>query len=303
VLLKACRSSFRIVEPAEVTIEINPATATLSDLIGFRTAGVNRASLGIQSLEDRELHLMGRAHTENDGLIAFEDLRSAGFDNVSVDLIAGFPGQSIASLRATLDQVVALKPDHVSIYLLELKDGTRLAEQVAQGRLHPADDDLAARMYELFCDMLVAAGYEHYEISNFAIPGRQSRHNLKYWTDCMYLGIGAGAHGMTGRRRYANMENPSLYRAALQRGDFPFADVVEMTPETRFKDALIMGLRLVTGVNLADLGRAYAVDARSFIEDTVGDLRAAGLLALDGDRVFLTSRGRLLSNVVFSRWV
>jgi len=302
-LLKAVRSSFRIPEPVETTIEINPGTAELRDLLAFRRAGVNRASLGIQSFDDRELRAMGRGHTAEDALEAFEDLRAAGFENVSVDLIGGFPGQDVASLGATLQRVIELRPEHISIYLLEVKEQTRLAEQVSRRQLAPPDDDLAAEMYENFCEMVTAAGYDHYEISNFAMSGRCSRHNLKYWTDALYLGLGAGAHGMIGRNRYANVDDLVEYQQMIQRGLLPFASLTELPPETRFKDALIMGLRLVEGVELAALGSRYGVDAEAFVRETVGDLVAQGLVALEQGRVMLTARGRLLSNVVFSRWV
>jgi len=302
-ILQALRSSFRITEPAETTLEINPGTAGVEDLLAFRRSRVNRASLGIQSLDDRELRLMGRSHTAGDALRAFETLRVAGFEDISVDLIAGYPGQSPSSLGATLQRVIEFRPEHISIYLLELKEHTRLAEQVQRGQAPSVDDDLAADMYENFCQTVTFAGYEHYEISNFAIPGHCSRHNLKYWSDALYVGLGVGAHGMTGRTRYANAEHLARYEQMLQRGEFPFASVEELTPETRFKDALIMGLRLVEGVDLAVLGSRYGLDATAFVRQTVGDLVVEGLVALEQNRVMLTSRGRLLSNVVFSRWV
>jgi len=302
-LLQTCRETLGVAEGSEISLEVNPATVETARLRELRESGFNRASLGVQSLEDHELALMGRLHSAKDAIRAFEDLRAAGFENVSVDLIAGYPGQSRDSIRSTLERVVELEPEHLSVYLLERKEGTILDRQIRRGDVLPIDEDLAADMYEEFCACASAAGYVQYEISNFARQGKFCRHNLKYWQDEVYLGFGAGAHSMTGRTRYANVEDLEQYEKSVKSGKFPIASLTQMTPESRFKDALIMGLRLVEGLNLSVLGKRYGVDARSFVLETVGDLVDAGLVALNGDRVFLTPRGRLLSNIVFSRWI
>jgi oxygen-independent coproporphyrinogen-3 oxidase len=282
---------------------VNPDAADLTALRDLRQAGFNRASLGVQSLCDRELALMGRRHTAAEALRAFDRLRAAGFDNVSVDILAGFPGQSLASLDATLRSIIGLAAEHLSIYLLELKDGTKLQTEISSGRIAALDDDLAADMYEQFTCQAIAAGYSHYEISNFALPGRRSKHNLKYWLDAVYRGFGAAAAGMTGRRRYANHGDLEVYHRAVNADRLPLAVDAELTPSARFWDALIMGLRLVEGVDLGALGRRYHVDAEAIVVQSVSDLIAAGLLEREGARLRFTARGLLLSNVVFSRWV
>jgi putative oxygen-independent coproporphyrinogen III oxidase len=302
-LLDSCRSAFHLVRQPEITFEINPATSSVPDLENLRASGINRASLGIQSLNDKELEKMGRSHTSTDAMVAFEDLRKAGFTNVSVDLIAGYPGQNRDSVEETLTKALSLHPEHVSVYLLELKAGTRLESLVKAGELPPPDNDLAADLYQDFCSITTAAGYRHYEISNFSLGGLASRHNLKYWEDCIYIGLGAGAHGMTGRHRYANLESLPDYIKAVESGRLPISNHDDLTAETRFKDAMIMGLRLVEGVDLVKLGERYLVDAGAFLEDTIGDLADAGLYQYRGDRIVLTAKGRLLSNVIFSRWV
>jgi putative oxygen-independent coproporphyrinogen III oxidase len=303
LLIESCESAFRVSPDSEITIEVNPATVTRQSLRLLKEAGVNRVSLGIQSFDDAELKAMGRRHTSKQAVASFEDLRAAGFDNVSVDLIAGFPGQSRESLRASLSQALKLGPEHLSVYLLEVKTGTPLDQMIRAGTIAGPDEDLAADMYEDIREFALKAGFEHYEISNFALPGRHARHNMKYWQDELFLGLGAAAHGMTGQHRYANFDNQVDYEAALDRGNRPFAALDRLTPEVRFKDALIMGLRLVNGVDLAVLGRRYEVDAAAFVRETTGDLEDAGLLTFNGTRVSLTDRGRLLSNTVFSRWV
>jgi oxygen-independent coproporphyrinogen III oxidase len=323
-ILAAFRRLFRIASDAEVTLEINPATVDRSALRTLRKAGFNRASLGIQSLLDSELQAMGRPHSARGALDAFRDLRATGFDNLSADLLSGFPGQTRESVARTLQGIVDLKPEHISVYLLEAKAGTPLSGDIDSGRVSPPDDDLAADLYEDVCGALSDAGYDQYEISNFSRPGRVARHNLKYWQDRIFLGFGPGAHGMTGRNRYAHVDALDAYSSAIGRGRLPIAWVAELTPETRFKEALIMGLRLVSGLDLSLLGRRYGVDARSFVLQTAGDLIAIAdgdggkgspwgwggsegaetrLAGLRGDMLALTARGRLLSNVIFRRWV
>lgn len=302
-LMDACKKFFEISDEPEITIEINPGTIHRSDLCELRKMGVNRASLGIQSLLDSELAVMGRSHNSAQAVTAFRDLRLAGFENVSVDLIAGYPGQTLDSVRCSLRSVFDLRPEHLSFYLLEVKKGTKLAEMIDSGELPPPDEDLMADMYDAICEMTLKAGYEHYEISNFALPGRFSRHNMKYWSDKSYIGFGPGAHGMIHRQRYANLESLDAYEQSLAGDVLPLGTVNAMPPDTRFRDALIMGLRLVKGVDLDAMGLRYGVDARAFVLHTIGDLQSVGLTETRENVLALTPRGRLLSNVVFSRWV
>jgi oxygen-independent coproporphyrinogen-3 oxidase len=302
-LIEKCKSVFRLSQGTETTIEMNPATVTPPDLSLLKQAGVNRMSLGIQSFQDDELKGMGRLHTSKEALRSFEDLRAAGFDNISLDLIAGFPGQSCESIRTSLTRAIELEPEHLSVYLLEVKSGTPLEGMIRDSTIPSPDEDLSADMYEDIRELAQKAGFDHYEISNFALPGRHALHNMKYWRDEVFLGLGMGAHGMTGRHRYANSENLSDYETALARRIRPFGSVETLTPDVRFKDALIMGLRLVKGVDLALLGTRYGVDALAFVRETAGDLEDAGLLVTSGKILALTDRGRLLSNMVFSRWV
>jgi putative oxygen-independent coproporphyrinogen III oxidase len=302
-MIDAVRSSFHVAESPEITLEINPATADRAAICEFLRAGVNRASLGVQSLQDAELAAMGRLHAAKEAVGTYQDLRHAGFDNISIDLIAGFPGQSRKSLQDTLESVRELNPEHLSVYLLELKSGTKLDLMIREGQNPPLDDDLSADLYEDICAFAEKAGYQHYEISNFARDGRFAVHNLKYWQDRIYVGVGPGAHGMTGRHRYANAEDLEEYRRAIQEDRLPLSSLSELTPAIRFKDALIMGLRLVKGLDLDLLGGRYQVDARSFVDETIGDLQSAELFVLDENKLVLTPKGRLLSNVIFSRWV
>lgn len=302
-LIEVCRSYFSLSSEPEVTIEVNPATATRAELRELRLEGVNRVSLGVQSFDDEDLRFMGRLHSSQDAYRAYEDLRQAGFENISVDLIAGMPNSDGTSVLNTLKQAIALGPEHLSIYLLEIKEGTALDALIGTGAVPAPDDDLAADLYEAICSIAAESRYEQYEISNFAREGKFALHNLKYWQDSIFLGLGPGAHGMTGRRRYANLSDLKAYDASIRRDRLPLATVTELTALSRFKDAMIMGLRLVRGVNLAILGDRYGIDAAAFVVKTISDLESHGLFQIENGVLTLTPRGRLLSNVIFSRWV
>ena len=180
-ILRSVHSVFDVTPDAEITMEMNPATVTPETLRDYKSLGINRASFGVQTFNDRALKLLARGHDANDARETFQMLRCAGFDNVSFDLIAGLPNQTLKDWERNLDEAIKLSPEHLSLYLLEIHEGTPLAEQVRSGRLPMPDEDLAARMYEMMLDKLVAAGYEQYEISNFSRPGFESLHNTKYW--------------------------------------------------------------------------------------------------------------------------
>ncbi len=302
-LIDNCKDKFRTVSDLEITIEANPGSIDLNMLKDLREAGVNRISLGIQSFDDNELLAMGRRHSASDGLAVFKRARKAGFNNISLDLIAGFPGQSLASMHCNLLTALELEPEHLSVYLLEVKEGTALEACIRNGKVQAPDDDLTATLYEHICETVVKAGYEHYEISNFARPGRVSRHNLKYWQDGIYIALGAGGHGMTGQHRYANVGDLDKYSESINHDEVPFESLTALTPEVRFRDALIMGTRLVRGLDLELLGKRYNIDAEAFVRDTIGDLSDSGLHTIEQGKLRLTPKGLLLSNIVFSRWV
>jgi putative oxygen-independent coproporphyrinogen III oxidase len=200
-ILEAVKSIFTISDEAEITLEMNPATVSAENLAEYRSLGVNRASFGVQTFNDRHLKLLARGHDANDARKTYKLLRATGFENISFDLIAGLPGQTIDDWKRNLDEAVAMDPEHLSLYLLEIHEGTPLAEQVRSRRRPMPDDDLAAEMYELMIDRLQGAGYEQYEISNFAKPGFESRHNTKYWRLDPVYGFGVSAHSFDGVQR------------------------------------------------------------------------------------------------------
>jgi oxygen-independent coproporphyrinogen III oxidase len=305
LLLASVRRRFRVEPGTEVTMEMNPGTLTPDALRAFRAAGVNRASFGAQTFDDRELRRLGRTHTADDTRRTLRDLRDAGFDNVSFDLIAGLPRQTLAAWSRNLEEALSLGPEHLSLYLLEVHEGTPLAEQIRQGRYETPDADLAAEMYQLLAERTRAEGYEQYEISNFARPGRESRHNLKYWTGAPFYGFGCSSHSFDGRHsRWSNERDARRYVELMdERGDA----VVERTrldAREAGAEALFLGLRLLRrGVDLREHRARFGADVRAEYEDDLRRFGDAGLVELEGDTLRLTPRGALLSNEVFAAFV
>lgn len=284
----------------EATLEADPETVTAAKAAAWRAMGFNRISMGVQSFHDAELKAAGRMHRRGDIFAAVELLRAAGFDNLSFDLIAGLPRQTAASWEASLEELLDLRPEHVSIYLLEIDEGSRLGRAALAGldkygaAALPSDEQMAA-FYERACERLDPYGYVHYEISNWALPGRESRHNLKYWRRAPYLGFGAGAHSFDGRLRWANAHDPAAYAAALGEGRLPVEQREELTAQQALDEELFLGLRLLEGVDLGEIERRYGVE----LAPRVAPLVAAGLVERQGARVRLAAAKLAISNEVF----
>jgi len=303
-VLSACHASFDVAAGAEVTVEANPGTVDEGYLAGLLAAGVSRLSLGVQSFDDGELQLLGRLHDAGQARQAYRQARAAGFHNVNLDLIFGLPGQTVARWRATLQQALALGPEHLSLYALTLEEHTPLAGRIARGELPAPDDDLAAEMYELAEAELARAGYVHYEISNWARPGFECRHNLIYWRNQPYLGLGAGAHSWFAGRRWANVCLPRIYVEEMARGHLPVAESEEISPALEMAETAILGLRLVEeGVNLGAFRARFGAEFTDVYGREVEELVDLGLLEASTGRVRLTRRGRLLGNQVFQRFL
>lgn len=294
-ILIVVHDRFNVAAASEITLEINPGSVTPEKLRDFRALGINRASFGVQTFDDRELAKLGRSHTAADARRTFKDLRTVGFDNVSFDLIAGLPGQTLSGWERNVAEALELQPEHLSFYLLEVHSGTPLAQHIERGLQPVPDEDLAAVMYERMLERAVASGYEHYEISNLCRPGFQSRHNTKYWTKEPYFGFGCSAHSYDGEMtRWSNQRDVFEYVKSVEEGSSPIREKQTLTARDVRAESLFLGLRLLRGVSL-DLCQDYESDVARFKE--------AGLLELDGDCVRLTRHGALLSNEVFSAFV
>jgi oxygen-independent coproporphyrinogen-3 oxidase len=303
-ILRAVHERFRVASGAEVTLEMNPGTVTKETVAQFRAAGINRASFGLQTFDDEQLRRLGRTHTAADARRTLSILREAGFDNVSFDLIAGLPGQTLRQWAENMDEALALRPAHLSLYLLEVHSGTPLAAQLREGRWPQPDADLAAEMYQLLVERTRAAGYEHYEISNFCLAGCEARHNLKYWTNAPYYGFGSSAHSYDGARtRWSNERDAARYVELMETRASAVVEVNELSERDAGAEALFLGLRLMRGVDLEAHQIRFGTDVRSEYAADLSRFREAELIEIDGDLLRLTPSGVLLSNEVFAAFV
>jgi oxygen-independent coproporphyrinogen-3 oxidase len=302
-LIGACRDAFDMTPDAEITLETNPETVTLDRMRAFRDAGVNRVSLGVQSLNDDELRRLGRTHDAARARRACADTRAAGFDNVSLDLMMWLPEQTMASWQSTVEGLVALDPDHGSLYLLELYPNAPLREAMARANWSLAPDDDAADMYLWAMARLEDAGYRQYEISNVARPGRESRHNLKYWTDGGWVGFGCGAHSTRGADRWKNVAATGDYIRRVEAGESPEAERRTRPPGEQLEDALFTGLRLTAGLDTAAIAGQYDVNIWERYEAGLAPHVTAGHLVRDGARLRLTRPGMLVANDVMAVFV
>ncbi len=331
-LLDAVRGAFGLADDAEVTAEANPDDLGADKLASLLDAGVNRLSIGVQSLDDGLLRVLGRRHSAREAIDAFNEARSAGFDNVSLDLMYGLPDQTPEQWGATLDSALGLRPSHISMYCLTLEEGTPMERDAAAGRVPVPDGDLAADMYLAAEVKTAEAGLRHYEISNWAIPGRESRHNLLYWRNRPFLGVGPGAHSYLDGHRFHNIRSPREYIRRMTSGESPnppsfprkrepipgaprprstgrpfdSVPVVEGTePVDRrleMAETMMMGLRLDTGVDPAQFAARFGEPPVYVYGEIIDELQDDGLLETAGGSFVLTPRGRLLGNEVFSRF-
>jgi oxygen-independent coproporphyrinogen-3 oxidase len=302
-ILGAIRGSLGIAEAAEVTIEANPGTVDEAKLRDLREAGFNRLSLGVQSLDDEFLRAMGRVHTRAQALRAYDAARRAGFANVGIDLIFALPGQTLAHWSNTLDSAIGLAPEHVSLYELSIEEGTRFAQLCAEGKLPATDEDAQLAMYELAIDKLTGAGYEHYEVSNFARPGFRSRHNTVYWLNEPYYGFGAGASSCVSGTRARRIASPSDYISAIDSDSdaIEFSETLE--PRARLGETIVQGLRMLEGVELARVRRETGFDVLREFAAQIASLRERGLIEVADGHLRVTHAGLLLLNDVSREFV
>jgi oxygen-independent coproporphyrinogen-3 oxidase len=280
--IAAIRARIAVRSDAEITIEANPDDVTIDDARGWRSAGVNRVSLGIQSFDDSVLHWMHRVHDSATAVRSFEILRDAGFDNISIDLIFALPDSVNRSWQVDLEKAIALEPDHISLYGLTIEPATPLGRWADRGIISPTDEDRYATEFLLADSMTGRAGYEHYEVSNFARPGNQSRHNSAYWSGAQYAGVGPSAHSFDGQRRSWNVKAYADWVSRLARGESVMGGNELLTDENRLAEKVYLGLRTRDGLPVSRHDRASA-----------GQWSEKGWATLDGDVVRLTSEGWL----------
>ena len=313
--------SFAIDSLAEITIEANPGDLDDAACRGLLRQGVNRLSIGVQSLDNALLQLLGRRHSADGAIAAFRTARDAGFENVNLDLMYGLPSQSLRQWEDTITRLAALSPEHISLYALTLEEGTPMRLWADQGKISEPDPDVAADMYALARQVLSASGYHHYEISNWARPGHQSRHNLVYWRNEPYLGVGPGAHSRLGDYRFWTVLAPREYplRAAewseagsrawtmLGEGELGQARTVDgwerIDADTACAETMFLGLRLLDGMDLAHVSETLGQDLAARYGAEIEELLELGLLLREQDIIRLDPSAYLIANQVFTRFL
>jgi oxygen-independent coproporphyrinogen III oxidase len=302
-IITACRDTFDLAPDAEITLETNPETSSPERMEQFRAAGVNRVSFGVQSFREPELQRLGRIHTADRARAAFTEARAAGIDNISLDLMMWLPQQSAGDWRYNVESLIEVGPDHASLYLLELYPNAPLKEDMARAGWSQAPDDDAAEMYLWSMERLEAAGYTQYEISNVARPGRDSRHNLKYWRDGEWLGFGCGAHSTRGGIRWKNVSSTEDYIRRIGDGNDVASERRSLAATERFEEALFTGLRLTEGIDTDVFAARYREDVWLRYGRDLAPFLAEGLMVREGPRLALTRRGMLLANEILQVFV
>lgn len=320
-ILEAAQNAFDIRPGAEITIEANPGDLSSDACRDWLARGVNRLSIGVQSLDNNLLALLGRRHNATQAIEAFQTAVRAGFTNVNLDLMYGLPHQTVFQWQETLQRLASLRPAHISLYCLTLEEGTPFHNWVQQGKLPEPDPDLAADMYHYAQGLLADAGYCHYEISNWAIPAMESRHNQAYWLSRPYLGVGPGAHSCLGRYRFWGVLSPRAYIARVKQwaksNPQPFTDLTEDTLQSippvggheyidsdlAAAEAMFLGLRLLDGVDLAEASARLGLDLEARYQQQIAEPLELGLLEQAGRRLRLTRDAYLIANQVFTRFL
>ena len=294
-MLDAIHHIYNVREQAEVTLEGNPDDLTPSFLQRLRQMGINRLSMGVQSFDDARLHFLHRRHTAAQAIQAVRDAQAVGFTNISIDLMFGFPGQTIDQWKQDVQTALSLQVQHISAYSLMYEEGTLLERMLTAGEIVEVDEEVSLQMYEYLMDALETAGYEHYELSNFALPGRQSRHNSSYWHGIPYLGVGAGAHSYDGHDRFYHPDALEPYIA-----DVLSLEVEHLSDHERYDEFVFTALRTSEGLSLSALEKQFGTAAKEYCLQNAQRHLKAGLLSHTGDILCLTRHGLFISNEVMS---
>ena len=302
-ILENVRSVFHLLPGCEVTVEANPGTVGPGGFRELAGIGVNRLSLGVQSFQDSLLALLGRIHNAGEAVGAVQQAREAGLSNLNMDFIFGVPGQTLKDWRETLNMAMELAPEHIAVYGLQLEEGTPLERIVARGELGACPEELELSMYRTAIDFLMERGYIHYEISNFAKPGRQSVHNLRYWLNSPYLGLGPAAHSYVRGERFSNEISLEKYVTKLTQRVFPVEARETISVEKEMSETMFLGLRLIGGIELDRFYRRFGCRVEDVYREEVARLLKAGLVESTGGYLRLTKRGLPVANRVFREFV
>lgn len=304
-LLEEIMIRFDFHENPEITIEVNPGTVTREKLAAYFGMGIRRLNIGVQSFNDANLEFLGRIHTAHEGVMAVEQARAAGFDNVGVDLIMGLPGQEKGSLEADLVKALSLHPEHISCYMLTYEQGTPLDQMRQRGKINPLEEETVGDLYEFLSDFLENRGYCHYEISNFeklcknsSKCSYRSQHNLKYWSSTPYIGIGPAAHSFIRPKRFWNVRDLKTYIEALAKGHSPMMEEETLSPEQERMEAIALRLRTREGIEFDAFRKRFGLDVKSIFEEQALLLETEGYLLLNEERLCLTRKGFLIADAI-----
>jgi oxygen-independent coproporphyrinogen III oxidase len=302
-ILALCRQKFAVADDAEITAEANPGTISLEYFQGLRRLGINRLSFGVQSFADEELQMIGRVHNADEARAAVKLARQAGFANISIDLIAGLPEQRMETWQNNLREAFTLATNHISVYLLELYKDAPLLHRIERGELRAIDEELTVAMYYALVDEAARHGFTHYELSNWARPGFESRHNLKYWTGAPYWAFGVSAAGYDGQSRWSNTRNIHEYLQRIEKGESPIAEREHLDEDDKQSEAIFLKLRLQGGVDLRDHQRQFGVDVQARYAAELARLGEAGLIEIKNDQLIISRAGKVLANEVFQAFI
>ena len=292
-------------EDIEITIEVNPGTVTLEKLNDYKTVGINRISLGLQATQDRLLKQIGRIHNYKDFLEAYELLKRVGFNNINVDLMIGLPNQSIKDLKESLEKIIKLNPNHISVYSLIIEDGTPISKLLDEEKIKLPDEEIERQMYWYVKNKLELNGYNHYEISNFSKKGKESKHNLNCWKQKQYIGIGAAAHSYFKDIRYSNTNNIEEYIKNIKENNIEKNKKIEekQTIEDKKNEFMMLGFRMIEGIDIADFKAKFVDNPLYVYREKIKKLTDEGLIEVDLNNIKLTNKGLDLANVVFEEFI
>lgn len=302
-LLIMIRASLNVTNDAEITIEVNPGTLTNDKLNHYKAAGINRVSMGLQTTNDQLLETIGRIHSTNDFITSYHALRDAGFNNISLDLMFGLPGQTLSDIDRAINLIDQLKPQHVSAYSLKIEEGTPLFDAYEKGSVQLPSEELEREMYHRINSKLRELGIYQYELSNYALPGWESKHNTVYWENKPYLGVGVSSHSKLDDVRFSNTSNIHEYMDSIQKGESVIIDSEPIDAEEDLFESIILGLRLNKGIQIDLLNERYAIDFEARYEKVLSSLIQDHLIIREGNTIKLTELGRDLANQVFLRFM
>jgi len=302
-LLIMIRASLNVTNDAEITIEVNPGTLTHDKLNHYKAAGINRVSMGLQTTNDQLLETIGRIHSTNDFITSYHALRDAGFNNISLDLMFGLPGQTLSDIDRAIKLIDQLKPQHVSAYSLKIEEGTPLFDAYEKGIVQLPSEELEREMYHRINSKLRELGIYQYELSNYALPGWESKHNTVYWENKPYLGVGVSSHSKLDDVRFSNTSNIHEYMDSIQKGESVIIDSEPIDAEEDLFESIILGLRLNKGIQIDLLNERYAIDFEARYEKVLSSLIQDHLIIREGNTIKLTELGRDLANQVFLRFM